>query len=189
MTEITAYFLRQEGRSSDLLLRTAAAAFSGLDPAAFETVREYGKKPRFLRHPELSASVSHSGGIWAAAFSWDGEIGLDIQLRTVSPRRDRIAERFFHPREAEAVRSSPDPDSAFSRIWCRKEAAVKLSGAGIDGRFSSFDVTSPGPADVFGEAVHLVDFSLPNLPALFACAAYSRPFSVRPVPLPIPSEL
>ena len=184
MTEITVYYLLRDGRSSDLLLRTAAAHFTGADPEEFETVREFGKKPSFLRHPELSASVSHSGGIWAAAFSREGAVGLDIQLLTESPRRDRIARRFFHPNEAGAVLSSPDPDDAFSRIWCRKEAAVKLSGTGIDGRFASFDVTGPDPVEVFGEPVFLRDFSLPGYPALYASAAFSGPFSIRLLPFP-----
>jgi len=184
MTEITVFYLPQEGRPSDLLLRTAAALYAGSAPEEYETVRETGKKPRFLHHPEICAAVSHSGGIWAAAFSGGGEVGLDIQLLTASPRRDRIARRFFHPNEAEAVLSSPDPDKAFSRIWCRKEAAVKLSGAGIDGRFSSFDVTGPNPVEVFGESVFLADFTLPGHPGLFASAAFSTPFSIRLQPIP-----
>ena len=180
---IDVYYLNQGGLSSDLLLRCAAARFTGLDPAEFETVRKYGKKPFFRIHPEIHASVSHSGGIWAAALTREGPVGLDIQLLRISPRRESIARRYFHPEEAAAVSSSPDPDAAFSRIWCRKEAAVKLSGRGIDGDFSSFDTTAPEPISVFGSPLYLRDFRLPGREDIFACAAHEAPFILRLFPL------
>lgn len=190
MMEIAVFWLKQGAQSSDQLLRSAASRFTGLAPAEFETVREFGKKPYFLRHPELSASVSHSGGIWAVALTPDGPVGLDIQLPIRSPRRDAIARRYFHPKEAEATLSSHDPDAAFSRIWCRKEAAAKLSGRGIDGAFGTFDVTSPDPVTVFGEPLYLADFSLPaDSGPLHACLAFQKPCSPRMVPLIVESEL
>ena len=188
MNVIDVFYLLQGGLPSDLLLRRAASRFTGLDSAEYGTVREYGKKPFFRTHPELHASVSHSGGYWAAALTFDGPVGLDIQLRRVSPRRGCIAERYFHPREAEAVLASPDPDAAFSRIWCRKEAAVKLSGRGIDGEFSSFDAAGPDPVSVFGSPLFLTDFRLPGADGLFACAAFSAPFFLRLHRLPTESE-
>lgn len=188
MTEIIVFWTAQGSRSSDFLLRTAASCFTGLDPLEFETMREFGKKPVFARHPEIFASVSHSGGIWAAALTSTGPVGLDIQLPVRSPRRDAIARRFFHPKEAEAVLSSSDPDEAFSRIWCRKEAAVKLSGRGIDRGFSSFDTTGPDPVSVFGAPLFLKDFRLPGGDGMLACAAFSAPFSPRLHPLPNESE-
>lgn len=188
MTVIDVFWLSQGGVSSDLLLRRAAARFTGLDQAEFETVRGYGKKPFFRPHPEIHASVSHSGGIWAAALTREGPVGLDIQLLRVSPRRDSIARRYFHPKEAAAVFSSPDPDAAFSRIWCRKEAAVKLSGRGIDGDFSSFDTTAPEPVSVFGSPLYLRDFRLPEREDVFACAALDSPFILRLSPLLTDSE-
>ena len=181
---IDVYYLSQGGFSSDFLLRYAAARFTGLDPEQFETVREYGKKPYFRTHPDLYASVSHSGGIWAAALTRDGPVGLDIQLLRRSPRRESIAGRYFHPNEAAA--RAPDPDAAFSRIWCRKEAAVKLSGRGIDGDFSSFDTTAEGAVSVFGSPLVLRDFRLPGREDLFACAAHEAPFTLRLFPISVP---
>lgn len=188
MTVIDVYYLSQGKFPSDFLLRCAAARFAGLDPAEFETVREYGKKPYFRTHPEIHASVSHSGGIWAAALTRDGPVGLDIQLLRVSPRRESIAGRYFHPNEAAAVSSSPDPDGTFSRIWCRKEAAVKLSGRGIDGEFSSFDTTAPEPVSVFGSPLVLLDFRLPGREDIFACVAHEASFTLRLYPLLTDSE-
>ena len=188
MTAVDVYYLPQKNRPSDLLLRTAASRFTGLAPEEFDTVREYGKKPTFRIHPELFASVSHSDGVWACALTYEGPVGLDIQLKRCMPRRDGIARRYFHPDEAEAVRSAGDPDAAFSRIWCRKEASVKLSGRGIDGEFASFNTASPDPVTVFGSPLYLTDFSLPGYADLYASAAFGKPFAVRLSALSFESE-
>ena len=190
MKEIAVYWLKQGALSSELLLRSAASRFTGQDPLEFETAREFGRKPYFIRYPELSASVSHSGGIWAAALTFEGPVGLDIQLPVRSPRRDAIARRYFHPKEAEAVFASSDPDAVFSRIWCRKEASVKLSGRGIDGAFHTFDVTEPDPVAVFGDPLYLTDFTLPpEAGSVPACLAFPAPCSPILYPLTAESEL
>ncbi len=163
-------FHTASGESSDALLRRAAALFTApcadaSGPALFDTVREPGKKPFFARCPELFFSVSHSGGVWAAAFSRDFPVGLDIQKIVTVRSMEGILRRFFHPAEREAVLAAPDPDRprAFCRMWSRKEAAVKLSGRGIDNGFSAFDASDIAlPVPVFGETVFLTDFSLPG---------------------------
>ena len=180
MTELTIYYTEQAGRASDSLLREAAARYTGWDPAECETVREPWKKPVFARHPELCASVSHSGGVWAAAFAWDTGVGLDIQEPVAVRRMAGIARRFYHLAEREAWEHADDPAAEFVRIWCRKEAAAKQSGRGIDGSFALFDTTEE-PSAVFGETLFLRDFTLPDFPALFCAAAYPEPFEVRAV--------
>lgn len=177
MTTLTIYYTEQAGRSSDELLREVASLFTGRPPEAFGTVREPGHKPYFAAHPEIRASVSHSGGIWAAALSREADVGLDIQTETRIRKMDGIARRFYHPAERAAYEASPEPGTFF-RIWCRKEAAAKQFGRGIDGSFASFDVTRDECA-VFGETLFLRDFRLPDFPALFCAAAYPEAFEVR----------
>ena len=80
MTEITVYYRPMGEERSEVLLRLAASRFTGIPPGEFEILREPGKKPLFLRPPDLYASVSHSGGVWAAAFSREFPVGLDIQI-------------------------------------------------------------------------------------------------------------
>ena len=188
--ELTVFWTAQDGRMSDELLREAASRFAGLSPEECETVRERWKKPVFRFRPELHASVSHSGGIWACALTADGEVGLDIQTRTEPQRMEQIARRYFHPDEAAAVLSADDPTEAFMRIWCRKEAAVKQSGRGIDGRFGAFCTVRPGaedalagpdgaPFDIFGAELYLTEFRIPARPDLFCCAAAPFPGEIR----------
>ena len=164
--------------ASGALLRRAASRFTGLDPAVFDTRREKGKKPAFVRFPALFFSVSHSGGVWAAAFSRGCPVGLDIQKTVVPGHSDGIARRYFHPNEREAYLRADDRTAAFLRIWSRKEAAVKVSGRGIDGAFSSFDATGD-EADVFGKRLYLADFSLPGHPSLFCAFAAGEKMRLR----------
>ena len=180
MTELAVFCTEQAGRASDGLLREAAARFTGWNIEECETVREPRKKPVFARHPELRASVSHSGGVWAAAFAWGTDVGLDVQTPVSVRRTAGIVRRFYHPAEREAWERSDDPASAFIRLWCRKEAAVKQSGRGIDDSFAAFDATRD-ECDVFGETLFLRDFALPDFPALFCAAAFPEAFEVRTV--------
>ena len=193
MEKVTVCYREQGGASSRELLRMAASRFTGLGEDQFATVplplptdgdadagegKRY-RKPIFLLHPELYASVSHSGGVWACALTYGGPVGLDVQILTHPGRLEGIVRRFFHPEEAEAVLSVPDGDraAAFTRMWCRKEAAVKQSGRGIDGQFARFSAV-PSPADVLGQELYFTDFDLPGFPEIFCCAAYGNPFGI-----------
>lgn len=96
-------------------------------------------KPYFPNNPRLHFSVSHSGKLFACAFA-SFPIGLDIQENKKradeSERCIKIARRFFHPDEVDALERSAV--SAFYKIWTAKEAYVKMTGQGIDGEFGDF---------------------------------------------------
>ncbi|SCF00987.1 4'-phosphopantetheinyl transferase family protein [Micromonospora mirobrigensis] len=77
-------------------------------------------------------SLSYSGGLVAVAVSAGRAIGVDIQHP--APGRDpaALAARFFDPREARLVADAGDRaarQARFTRLWTRKEAAVKAAGA------------------------------------------------------------
>jgi len=115
---------------------------TGLPAEEFHTEKDPMGKPHFIQHPELHFSISHSGDLWICAFA-SREIGCDVQLHTSLRRPDEIVKRYFHPSEQEIYRSAADKLTVFHRIWCRKEAAVKLTGHGIDHTFAKTDTTSP----------------------------------------------
>lgn len=106
---------------------------------AFGIARRERGKPYFPNLQGLHFSVSHSGEVFACAFS-DAPVGIDIQEK--KPREgeaDRcrnVAKRFFHPDEIDAL--DADTVRAFYAIWTAKEAYVKLTGQGIDGDFREF---------------------------------------------------
>jgi 4'-phosphopantetheinyl transferase len=89
----------------------------------------------------LGFNVAHSEdhGMFAVASS--GDVGVDIEaIRTVT---EGIAERFFSPREAAAIRALPASlrETAFFQCWTRKEAYVKALGDGLSHPLDGFDVT------------------------------------------------
>ncbi len=77
-------------------------------------------------------SISHSDNVWAVLFAdgygSDYYCGLDVQF-SKNADVNKLAERWFHADEAEAVRAE-GPDEFF-RIWARREALVKAVGTSI----------------------------------------------------------
>lgn len=136
------YLAHAAEEASHVLLRRAASLLTGFPEEEFSTEKAPMGKPYLTNHPELHFSVSHSGKLWICAFAAH-EIGCDIQLHTTPKRPDAIVQRYFHPHEQEAYASADDKLTAFHRIWCRKEAAVKLTGHGIDRTFRETDTTDP----------------------------------------------
>ncbi|MCI8506143.1 MAG: 4'-phosphopantetheinyl transferase superfamily protein [Lachnospiraceae bacterium] len=101
-------------------------------------------KPYFPGQPGLHFSISHSGSFWVCVFSGQA-VGIDIQkhvrrkgesARAAACRLGRMAERFFHPAEAEWVLE--ESYERFFRIWTAKESFVKYTGEGIDTNFGNF---------------------------------------------------
>ena len=68
-------------------------------------------------------------------------MGLDLQ-RKENKDTDRIAKRFFHPRETAWLQDrSPDQ---FYRLWAYKESYLKYTGTGLVEGLDHFSVISPG---------------------------------------------
>ncbi len=91
----------------------------------------------------LQFNVSHADGIALYAFTLGRAVGVDIESIRPEMAGERIAERFFSPREVATLRAlGPElqPD-AFFRCWTRKEAYVKARGEGITGALDRFDVS------------------------------------------------
>ncbi len=87
------------------------------------------------RPEPLHVSVSHGGGLAAAAVCDHGPIGVDVER--VESRRNliAIAQRFFAPEESAMLeRCGADERTAlFHQWWTRKEAVLKATGAGLRG--------------------------------------------------------
>ncbi len=136
------------GKGSHELLKRAASLYSGINADCFEVEGERGKKPYFISHPDIHFSISHSESIWICAFC-EAEVGVDVQIMSRERPWEKLAGRFFCAEEADAVIRADNAADAFSEIWSRKEAVVKLFGIGIDGMFTSFSTV--GDSVRFGE--------------------------------------
>jgi 4'-phosphopantetheinyl transferase len=79
----------------------------------------------------LHTSLSHSGGMVAAAISTQRPVGVDIQRVLPGSHAVGLSSRFFPPDEASYVGAGPDESviaDRFAQLWSRKEAVVKAVG-------------------------------------------------------------
>jgi 4'-phosphopantetheinyl transferase len=111
----------------------------------FDTEINYSKegKPFFVFNSSLQFSISHTNNYIAIAFC-EKSIGIDIEKERKS--KLEIANRFFHPKEAEYLRNIKDKEEqnkAFTKIWTIKESYVKCIGTGIANNFKSFYIELP----------------------------------------------
>lgn len=89
-------------------------------------------------------NLSHSGQYVCCALA-EEEVGIDIQ-RMRPLKNMRIAERFFSQEENDLLRacgSERERQELFFRIWVRKEAYAKLTGAGIAATVEQDVMTEP----------------------------------------------
>ena len=91
----------------------------------------------------LHFNVSHSGGRALLAFCREGEVGVDVERIRDSLEGERLAERFFSPREVAELQALPPEqvEAAFFRCWTRKEAYVKARGIGLSLGLDTFAVS------------------------------------------------
>jgi len=126
------------------LRRVLAKYLTGADAKQIELLAAPNGKPSLIKPVcDLRFNLSHSGSWAALAVCRGREIGIDIELIKVQKDADRIAERFFSQREREALRtlSGEMKREAFYRCWTRKEAFIKMTGAGLAAPLDQFDVS------------------------------------------------
>ena len=88
--------------------------------------------------PELSDqrwqfNLSHSGDWLVIALCAKGPLGVDVELGQRRRQTLPLARRFYATSEYEWLAALPaeEQESAFYRLWSRKEAVLKAQGAGI----------------------------------------------------------
>jgi 4'-phosphopantetheinyl transferase len=137
---------------------TLLARCAGADPAEVRIARTGGGKP-YLERPagsDVRFSVSHSGELAVIAVARGRAVGVDVQAAREVPRAQAIADRRFMPSEATRLRALPGRErrALFHRLWVRKEAYLKATGAGLAGSLASFDALTlepPAPGWEFGD--------------------------------------
>lgn len=93
-------------------------------------------KPYFPRLPQLQFNISHSGKLWACAFSRE-PLGLDLQQHSQHSWK-AMSQRFFHPLEMQYVQQNGE--NAFFDVWSAKESYLKYLGCGLSLPMQSFSV-------------------------------------------------
>lgn len=122
------------GLALDTALRTV-----GLREKTAVFIQNDHGKPRLKAHPDSHFSLSHSGD-WAVCLLSSSPVGVDVEQIRPVPELS-LAERYFAPEEAAALRNLPEPErlTAFFRLWTRKESLLKCVGVGLSGLSSVSD--------------------------------------------------
>ena len=124
---------------ADLFVRYLACTTLNLynDDLTFDK-NDYGK-PSLVGFPNFQYNVSHTRNAIAIGLSGES-IGVDVEK--TKPADLKIAERFFVKNEYLHILSRQEnQDTAFCKIWTKKEAYIKWIGKGLSLPLTSFDVT------------------------------------------------
>ncbi len=129
--------------AAHLLARACVGAVTGARDVVLEqrcpTCGGPHGRPAVAGDPATHVSWSHSHG-WVAAVAATVPVGVDLETRGRRHDVGRLAARTGTPAEAAAVAADADPELAYLRMWCRKEALVKVGALTLAG-FGLVDVT------------------------------------------------
>lgn len=125
-------------------LQTLLGRYLKKSPRDVNFTTDSNGKPRLYGESAtgLNFNLAHSGEVALIAVSTGCEVGVDIErLREVS-HWEEIAQRYFHPAEAEQIQTVPArlQRAAFFQCWTRKEAILKALGTGLSHPLSTFQV-------------------------------------------------
>lgn len=141
--------------------RTEELIMKAIEQFAVETGASYEKmsreiyrtekgKPYFNEIP-VEFSVSHTEDMWVCLISEDKyPVGVDIQ-KIKELKQKRVAGRYFTDDEKSYMQENGD--SAFFRIWTRKEAYAKFTGRGLTKELKEISTLN-------NREVEFVDFDL-----------------------------
>lgn len=115
-----------------VLLRRLLAERLGCRAADLLFVTQSQGKPALSGQP-WQFNLSHSGDWLVLALCERGPLGVDIEMGQRRRATLPLAERFYAKSEYEWLQSlsEQERDSAFYRLWSRKEAVLKAQGGGI----------------------------------------------------------
>jgi 4'-phosphopantetheinyl transferase len=124
------------------LLRVILGAATGLPPEAVRLAAGDNGRPRLAGDDTggampLSFNVSHSADRIAIALATGDAalaLGVDIEWPRVIPELDDVAARVFDDVERARLAAAGDGErrlAHFHRLWTRKEACMKATGAGF----------------------------------------------------------
>ncbi|ARW81217.1 4'-phosphopantetheinyl transferase family protein [Aeromonas salmonicida] len=123
---------RQEFLVSRSLLRCLLAARLQCQASELLFCTHLHGKPA-LSDPRWQFNQSHSGDWLVIALCATGQLGVDIEMGRRRRQTLPLARRFYATSEYEWLAALPaeEQDSAFYRLWSRKEAVLKAHGGGI----------------------------------------------------------
>jgi 4'-phosphopantetheinyl transferase len=133
-------------------LRVILATYVGIAPGELEFETGEHGKPALRRAASGAAiefNLSHSHDLALVAVARARPVGVDLERWADDVEHLELAERFFSPRERDALRAlAHEPAlvaAGFFAAWTRKEAYLKATGHGITRGLHHFDdALAPG---------------------------------------------
>ena len=133
-----------------IVRRTALRDIIGycLDIAPYQLQFVRGKhgKPSIaneFNQKDVQFNLAHSGNVALVAITLEDEVGIDVERQREDVAHVDLAERYFTPDEAAALRELPaaEQNAAFFWLWTCKEAYLKGTGMGLTQELDSFAVS------------------------------------------------
>jgi 4'-phosphopantetheinyl transferase len=136
---------RQHFSAARGLLRWLLGQYVSAPPHSLRFAYGPRGKPALLRQPgwpDLRFNLAHSHGLALYAVACQRDVGIDLERIRADVEHAQLAERFFAPDEASALRALPPTTqrAAFFQCWASKEAYIKARGAGLALSLQSFAV-------------------------------------------------
>lgn len=123
-------------------LRQILAAYLGANPRSIEFHYGFHGKPS-LRGAGIWFNLAHAEDLALFAIGDRPRIGVDLEWIRDVPEMDLLVKTFFSPNEARvfAALGAREKRMAFFRLWTRKEAWLKATGAGISHLLGEVEVS------------------------------------------------
>lgn len=143
---------RREFLTSRALCRTVLSRYSDVPPEDWRFARGEHGRPEIAGsrgRARLRFNLSGTRGLTACAVTWGLDAGVDVEARAPARAGDGVADRFFSPTEARALRGlAPERRrERFLEYWTLKESYIKATGKGLSmplDRFSFHLDEGPG---------------------------------------------
>lgn len=142
VADAVAILIQGSGRACDAEVTDALRAVTGDGRLAIG--RRPSGRPRLMPPlAELGVSLARRGNFTAAALEARSAVGVDLERDDADLDGVRLARDHFAVREAEqiAVEPSDRGRELFLRLWCAKEAILKISGRGVVDGMASPDLS------------------------------------------------
>ena len=133
------------GRS---LLRGILANYLAAQPERLSLRQGSYGKPFVAGHDDFRFNLSHAGATMLVAVACRREVGIDIEQIATDLSVEELADTTLSPAELSVLNACPAEakQTAFLRLWTRKEAYLKADGRGMSLPLTSVDVSAPGGA-------------------------------------------
>lgn len=118
--------------SSQGSLRFLLSKYLNIPPETIRLGRHAKGKPFSEDQPNLRFNLSNSANLVAIAFTYDSEIGIDIEQIRPLPDLEEMIQSNFSTNEIKIIQSKPEETlKRFFRFWTLKESYLKAIGEGM----------------------------------------------------------